>query len=212
MSMIRKIADKVSNYNRQRKYNFFVYYFKPTIYSKILDVGASEKEYTENANILEKKYPYPENITVLGIDHYIEFCKKYPKVKTVTYEGEGFPFKDKEFDICWCNAVIEHVGNRDKQERFLKNIQRVAKMSFVTTPNRYFPFEVHTRIFLLYYLPKGLFDKILNKIGKSWATEDYMHLLGLRDIKKLLRNCGINEYKITKNKVLGFTIDYVIMF
>ena len=125
---------------------------------------------------------------------------------------ERFPFKDKEFDICWCNAVVEHVDNRDKQERFLKNIQRVAKMSFVTTPNRYFPFEVHTRIFLLYYLPKGLFDKILNKIGKSWATGNYMHLLGLRDIKKLLRKCGINEYKITKNKVLGFTIDYVIMF
>ena len=85
-------------------------------------------------------------------------------------------------------------------------------MSFVTTPNRYFPFEVHTRIFLLHYVHKGLFDKILNKIGKSWATGNYMHLLGLRGIKKLLRKCGINEYRIPKNKVLGFTIDYVIMF
>ena len=51
---MRKIADKVSNYNRQRKYNFFVNYFESTIYSKRLDVGASENEYTENANTLEK--------------------------------------------------------------------------------------------------------------------------------------------------------------
>ena len=119
---------------------------------------------------------------------------------------ERFPFKDKEFDICWCNAVIEYVGNCDKQERFLKEIQRVAKMSFVTTPNRYFPFEVHTRIFLIHYVHTR------DYLTKSWATGNYMHLLGLRDIKKLLRKCGINEYKIPKNKVLGFTIDYVITF
>ena len=67
MSVIRKIADKFSNYNRQRKYNFFVNYFEPTIYSKILDVGASEREYTENANILEKKYPYMESNKIVDI-------------------------------------------------------------------------------------------------------------------------------------------------
>ena len=196
MSIIGKIANKVSNYNRERKYNLFVDCYKPTGLLKILDVGASEREYTKNANILEKKYPYPENITVLGVDNYIEFCQKHPKVRTITYGGGEFPFKDKEFDVCWCNAVIEHVGNRDRQEFFLKEIQRTARTSFITTPNRYFPFEVHTKIFLLHYLPKELFDKILSKLGKSWATGNYMHLLGLRDIKKLLKKCGINKYKI----------------
>ncbi len=120
------------------------------------------------------------------IDEFEEFSKRYPKVNTVVYKGDKFPFKDKEFDICWCNAVLEHVGERSRQEKFLKEVRRVAKSSFVTTPNRYFPVELHTRIPLLHYLPKGIFDIILKRVGKKWATENYMYLLSLKDIKKLL--------------------------
>ena len=85
---MRKIADKVSNYNRRKKYNFFANYFESTIYSKRLDVGASENEYTENANILEKNIHIVKISPFWGVDHYIEFCKKYPKVKTITYGGK----------------------------------------------------------------------------------------------------------------------------
>lgn len=212
MMGIAKIATNFSNHNRLRKYNFFIDYFKPTINTMILDVGAAEIEYQENANMLEKKYPYPENITVLGLDDYKEFSKRYPKVKTITYKGSIFPFKDKEFDICWCNAVIEHVGDINEQKNFLKEINRVCKIAFVTTPNRYFPFEVHTKIFLLHFLPKRIFDKILIKTGKSWASGNYMHLLSLNIIKKLLAECGIEKCRIIKNKILGFTVDFMIVF
>ena len=207
-----KIANKFSSYNRLRKYNSFIDYFKPEIKTKIIDVGASEKECLEKANILEKKYPYSENITVLGIDNFKEFPKRYPKVKIATYKGDVFPFKDKEFDICWSNAVLEHVGNFDKQEKFLKEICRVAKTAFITTPNRYFPFEVHTRIFLLHYLPKKLFNKILIKLGKDWKFSDRIHLLGLQDIITLLRRCNIKKSKIIKNRILGFVVDFIIIF
>jgi len=211
MVNILTIADRFSNSNRLRKYNFFISYFKPTINTQILDVGPSEREYLENANIIEKRYSYPENITVLGIEDFEQFSKRYPKVKIVKYKGDIFPFRDKEFDICWCNAVIEHVGNRDKQEKFLKEIYRVSKTAFITTPNRYFPLEVHTKIPLLHYLPKKVFDKLLIKMGKSWAAGDRMHLFGLRDIKMLLRKCNVNTYKIVKNRILGFVVDFVMI-
>ena len=209
---ILEIASCFSDYNRSRKYKLFIDQFKPIADTKILDVGASEKEYQKNANILEKKYLYPNNITVLGVDNYKEFNKRYPKVKTVTYKGDIFPFNDKEFDICWCNAVIEHSGGRSAQERLLWEIHRVAKTAFITTPNRYFPIEVHTRIPLLHYLPKQYFDKVLNRIGKSWATGNYMHLFSLSEIKRLLERCNIANYKIIKNKIFGFTVDFVIVF
>jgi len=211
-NLLKKIANKFSDYNRIRKYKTFIDYFKPKINTKIIDVGASEGEYQENANIIEKRYSYPENIIVLGIDNFKEFPKRYPKVKIVIYGGDVFPFKDKNFDICWCNAVIEHVGNTYKQEKFLKEICRVSKKAFITTPNRYFPFEVHSRIFLFHYLPKRVFDKLLIKLGKSWVTGDYMYLLRLKDIKKLLLKCNINKYKIIKNRILGFVVDFVIIF
>jgi len=212
MTVINKIAYKISDYNRTKKYDFFMNRFKPGVSTKILDVGAGETEYQKEANILEKKYPYQESITVLGIENFKEFFKRYPKVKVVKYPGRKFPFADSEFDICWCNAVIEHVGDKTCQKEFLSEIRRVAKSAFVTTPNRLFPFETHTRIFLLHFLPKRFFDFILVKMGKSWATGNHLNLLSLRDIKKMLEECNITEYKIVKRKILCFTINFEIIF
>ncbi len=206
------IANSLRNRNRLRKYNFFLQYFEPDANIRILDVGASEKEYQEAGNILEKKYPYPECITVLGVDEYSEFQRRYPKVKTIIYDGGRFPLRDKQFGICWCSAVIEHVGDINAQIKFLSEMARVARKVFFTTPNRYFPFEVHTRLFLLHWLPKAIFDKILKKTGKTWASGNYMHLLGLKDVKTLLYRCGINKYKIIKNRIFGFVVDFMIVF
>lgn len=209
---IEELAFRVSDYNRIRKYQFFMRCFKPGPQTSILDVGASEKEYQENANIIEKRYPYPDRITVLGVDEYMDFNRRYPGVRIVKYDGVKFPFADKEFDICWCNAVLEHVGPRDKQMLFLREIRRVSKTAFVTTPNRLFPFEIHTRFFLLHYLPKKYFDIILKKLGKGWAADNYMHLLAKRDVIRLLKDCGISEYRIFANRIMGLAVDYIIIF
>lgn len=205
------IAHKISAYNRRRKWNTFLKIIRPTHYATILDVGFTENEYSETDNFLEKNYPYPHNITALGIDTPKIFSERYPQIKTVKYDGGKFPFDDKEFDICWSNAVIEHVGNRDKQMLFLKEIRRVAKTAFITTPNKYFPVEVHTSTPLLHFLPKKIFDMYLLLIGKKWATDDYMNLLSYKDIRKLLKKAEINNYKIIRNRLL-FTLDFVVIF
>ena len=211
MGKIKGIVNKAGDKNRLRKLNLFLSSFNPTKSTKILDVGASEKEYRESANILEKKYSHTENITVLGVDEYEDFCSRYPKVNVNVYDGGKFPFDNNEFDLVWCNAVIEHVGDERKQEYFIKEMTRVAGRVFFTTPNKYFPFELHTKILLLHFLPKRIFDRILNLLGKTWASGEYMHLLSLRDIKMLLENCGILDYKIIKNRCLGFVVDFVVI-
>lgn len=210
--MIERLAVRASTFNRQRKYLLFTETFKPDASTKILDVGAAEDEYPELANLLEKVYPYPENITALGVDEYMTFCRRYPKVKPVTYRPGRFPFDDHAFDVCWSNAVIEHVGPRHKQIEFIREIRRVSKRAFVTTPNRYFPVEAHTRIFFLHYLPKPTFDRLLVRLGKSFACGDYMHLLGIRDAKALMKDSGIDQYRIVQNKLLGLTMDFVMIF
>jgi SAM-dependent methyltransferase len=205
------ITHKISAYNRRRKWNTFLEIIKPSHYTTILDVGFAENEYSETDNFLEKNYPYPHNITALGINTPKIFLERYPRIKAVKYDGGKFPFGDKEFDICWSNAVIEHVGNREKQLMFLEEIKRVAKIAFITTPNKHFPFEVHTRTPLLHFLPKKCFDKYLFFIGKTWAAGDYMNLLSYKDIRKLLKKAEINNYEIIKNRLL-FTLDFVVIF
>ena len=205
------IAYKISAVNRRRKWKIFLETIKPTLKLRILDVGFTENEYSETDNFLEKNYPYPQNITALGIDTPKKFRERYPQVKAVKYDGNKFPFDDRTFDVCWSNAVLEHVGNRDKQTMFLKEIKRVAKVAFITTPNKYFPVEVHTRTPLLHFLSKKLFDKYLSLIGKTWAAGNYMNLLSYKDIRKLLKEAGINNYDIIKNRLL-FTLDFVVIF
>lgn len=180
--------------------------------TRVLDVGYSNKEYSDTDNFIEKHYPYPHMLTALGIDEPTKFRQRYPYVKVVKYDGTNFPFDDKSFDICWSNAVIEHVGNRNHQLLFVKEIKRVAKMAFITTPNKHFPIEAHTRTPLLHFLPKPSFDRYLRMVGKNWATGNYMNLLSLKDIKSILNDANITEFKIIKNEFLVFTLTFIIVF
>lgn len=229
------IAYKVSAWNRQRKWQLFLSEIQPIAQNTILDVGFSEEEYSDTDNFLEKHYPYQEQITALCLetpDLYLNARKdsqlqipedailskrkqsstRYPQLKVVTYDGKIFPFPDKAFDVCWSNAVLEHVGDEEAQILFLKEINRVAKCAFVTTPNRYFPIEVHTRTALLHFLPKKMFDRYLHSVGKGWAADEYMYLSSIWDLHRLLRAAGINKYRIIKNRLLSFVLDFVIIF
>lgn len=207
---MNKLINKIGDQNRERKYELFLKLFKPDSTTKILDAGASEKEYRATSNHLEKKYPHPENITILGVDNYKDFPLRYPEVNIVKYKGGIFPFKDKAFDICWSNAVIEHVGDQSKQELFLKEILRVSKRAFITTPNRFFILESHTKVLFFHYLPRDIFNKILSWTGNSYPGH-LIHLLGLKDVKYLFDKNNISNYKIIKNKIFGLTIDFVMV-
>jgi SAM-dependent methyltransferase len=209
--MIRKLALKIARKNRSYKYDFFIEKYKPTSATKILDVGVIDKEENASDNYLEKNYPFPENITALGIESLYNFHKRYPKVNTVAYGGGTFPFKDKIFDIVFSSAVIEHVGNYDLQVNFLREIYRCGSRAFLTTPNRFFPIEVHTLVPVLHWLPKKQFDFCLTTIGKGANAGDYMHLLSYKVLLNLLKEAGILNYLVMKNKIIGMTMDFIIM-
>lgn len=205
------LAYHISAWNRRRKWRLFQAHIPVTRATTILDIGFSDEEYSETDNFLEKQYPYPEQITALGIDAPKKFSLRYPNVKAVQYDGNHFPFPNKTFDVCWSNAVIEHVGGREAQLLFLKEMCRVGTHVFFTTPNRCFPFEIHTRTFLLHFFPKTWFDAYLRFVGKPWATGQYMHLLDEADLRSLLAQAGVEQYRLIKNRLLGFTLDFVVI-
>ena len=155
------MISRISAFNRARKFNYFLERIKPLPTDSILDVGFNDVEYSDVDNYLEKHYPYQSRITALEIGGNEHFSKRYSEVKVVLYDGKIFPFEDKSFDIGWSNAVIEHVCNQDAQLLFIKELFRTCKQVYFTTPNRYFPVELHTRIPLLHWLPKPVFDSIL---------------------------------------------------
>jgi hypothetical protein len=90
--------------------------------------------------------------------------------------------------------------------------KRVSKRAFITTPNRFFPIEPHTRTPLLHYLSKKIFDEYLDFMGKGWAARDYMYLLSRSELSTLCVDAGIPDYKIINNRLAGFTLDFVVLF
>ena len=77
-----------------------------------------------------------------------------PGIAYVQGDACALPFADGAFDVVHSNAVIEHVGGRDRQEAFVREALRVGRRVFLTTPNRWFPIEVHTRLPLVHWLPE----------------------------------------------------------
>jgi hypothetical protein len=79
--------------------------------------------------------------------------------------------------------VVEHVGDVERQRQFVSEALRVGRRVFVTTPNRWFPIEVHTRLPLVHWLPKEQADRAYELTGKGWARDN--HLLGPSGLRAL---------------------------
>ena len=208
--MIRPLKNVLMRKSRERKYQQFLQLIEPNKESKILDVGVADKEYSPVDNYLEKRYPFPHNITALSIFPLTEFQGRYPQVESVSYQGGRFPYRDKEFDIVFSNAVIEHVGGFEKQLFFLKEIDRVGYQFFFTTPAREFPIEMHTNYPFIHWFSKKKFNIVVSLLGKEWASGNYMNLLKKKEIEKLVKLADIRTFKILVHKAGPFPLHYVV--
>ena len=183
-----RLVDAVSMRSRRRKLELFLDELQPTANTSVLDVGADERAFGEGdgcgtLNFFEEHYPWPERITALGVHDGAGFRARYPTIGYVQGDACALPFADGEFDIIFSNAVIEHVGGRDRQRQLVAEALRVGRRAFITTPNRRFPIEVHTRLPLVHWLPDAAAHRVYNGVGKSFATE--IHLLSKRSFEKL---------------------------
>lgn len=214
MNPVETLANAISKRSRAKKWAQFLALMTPGPDDRLIDVGVNTVEYSESDNYLERHYAYPKNITAVGVEtDFTEFKARYPEVTAVTSDGTRLPFENDSFDIACSNAVIEHVGGHEKQVAFLRELYRVGQRGYMTTPNRLFPIEVHTRIPLLHILlSKQGFDRIATALGKGWAAGDYMHLLSGNELRAIAAEAGIEHYELIPNRLLGFTMTFTFVW
>jgi SAM-dependent methyltransferase len=180
---MRRVATRVALRAREKMFAQFVRYVPFDGRSSVVDIGVTPDRELADSNFFERLYRYPANITATSIEDASFLEEQYPGLRFIQTPGDALPFGDREFSIAFSSAVVEHVGDRDAQRRFIAELTRVSSRFFVTTPNRWFPLEVHTFLPLMHWLPQRAHQHILRLLHVPfWASTDNLNLLSANDL------------------------------
>ncbi len=198
-SFYRRILRDYSRRSRLGKFELFQSVFEPQPEDRILDIGADPQLFSRYT--FEDFYPHQERITGGSIDFEMvrEARKCYPKAQYAIFDGCELPFPDKSFDIVFSNAVIEHIVGAERQQQFAREAMRVGKSWFITTPNYWFPLEVHYLLPFMQFLPPGA-RRIYSRISPNAAIKGNLidlALLSARDLRRILPTSEIAKMRVT---------------
>ncbi len=217
MGMIRKYADNtshnsLSNKFRRKRFEIFKSLIKDLPKPvKILDVGGTINFWIrmgftpgDDADITLFNAE-PENVQDTGF----KFIKGDAKDLSA--------FRDNEFDIVFSNSVIEHVGNFSGQKKMADEVLRTGRLSFVQTPNYYFPYEPHFLFPFFQFLPHSLKILMLKKFNLGWykkagnnsEAESILNSVKLLNAKELRSLFPHSE--MIREKFFFMTKSYIII-
>jgi len=198
---------------RSDLYAAFVRELSPGPATTILDVGVSVVEDDPAvSNLLERLHPWPERITMLGIHEGAFLERQHPGARYVRYQpGDPFPFPDQAFDVCYCNAVLEHVGDPAGRRAFLQELLRVGRRVYLTTPNRWYPLDFHKMIPLLHWLPQTWYRRLLGLMGDDfYSRRENLDLLSRAELTRLLRELEV-PFRILGYRFLGPVSNWLVV-
>ena len=201
------LFSKLSYINRVQKLELFKKIICPTEQMRVLDVGAEINPEGDRGLQLIDSYPWKSKVFAINTSaEHIKLIKKhYPEIEAVVGDALDLPWPEKHFDVVYSNAVIEHVGDFKNQKKMATEIMRVGKRWFVTTPNRWFPFEFHMRLPFVTWLPGYGYlwaGRIIsyNHVSKKYMfgiKHDDLRLLTTQELKHCFPGSDIIKQRVT---------------
>jgi hypothetical protein len=180
-----RLSAPLTRRSRDRRFELFMDVMRPQPGDRLLDVGVTNTDW-RSGNFLESRYPWPGQITAVAPQAMPLFESAHPDVSFVQADGRNLPFPDKGFDIGFSNAVVEHVGSRAQQRRFVAEMVRTCKRVFICTPNAGSPVDPHTLLPFVHWLPRGPRNRVLRFTrNRRWAGEEMLNPLGASDLRRL---------------------------
>lgn len=117
--------------------------------TRVLDIGGTEF----NWSLLD----WQPDVTILNLSK----GEGSSSLKFIVADGCNTGLKDNDFDIVFSNSVIEHVGDKKRQQAFARECRRCGIGFYVQTPNKWFPIDPHTLMPFIHWLPKSLYLKLM---------------------------------------------------
>jgi SAM-dependent methyltransferase len=156
--VLPRLAEPFAQRARARRHARFLELVAPTAEMRIVDVGCGA---------IGLRGLAPE-LSVTGVDRVPR--PGYPGPFVQADATERLPFADGEFDLAYCNSVIEHVAAA-RRPAFAAELRRVARGWYVQTPARSFPIEPHSLLPGAQWLPVAL-RRIYWRLGATGAWEE----------------------------------------
>lgn len=169
---------------------------------RILDVGGSEEAWQ---NIWDPRLD-SSSITLLNLEPK-RVSGRFPMTAVVGDVRNLTRFNDREFDLCFSNSLIEHLGTWADQLRAAGEMRRIARGYFVQTPYRYFPVEPHYQVPFWAHLPIRMRTVLHQQFDLGWMqaqrdqaiarTEvEQIRLLTMTEMQKLFPDAELRREKI----------------
>ena len=189
MTVMRRCAYAFGHWNRERKAQFAIRFAKRAQVRTVLLVGVDgNSNGFRSMNMVERRLAAAiPDVVASGLAPHADGWDTY-----VQANGLSLPFADDSFDLVYANAVIEHVGSLEDQQRFIQELDRVGRSWVVTTPNRWFPVEAH-------------YHTVLSHWRNDWCPRGTVtRLLGRRDLEALLTDGQVRGWPILSPTLTAF--------
>jgi len=198
-SYFKRLLREFSHRSRTKKFELLQKIFRARPEDRVLDIGASGEVFLRYT--FEDVYPYPQRVIAGGSEasEVASARRHYPRCTYAVFDGCALPFPSKSFDLVFSNAVIEHILGPGRQEQFAREIMRVGKNWFVTSPNYWYPFESHYHLPFIQFLPRRA-QRTYNRwlgthIPKGQVQE--LALLSAREMRQLFPSSRVVRVRVT---------------
>lgn len=202
---------RISGHFRRRRMTRFAQELAIGAATRVLDIGGTPECWD--------LMPARPRVTLLNTPRAAE---EVGAARWVAGDGRALPFRDGAFDVVFSNSVIEHVGDRESQARFAREVARVGRAYWVQTPNRWFPVEQHLLTPLVHWLPRRWQRAIVPRFTvwsllvrvtpdrKRFFLEHYLtevRLLGAGELRGLFPGA-----RVIQERFLGCTKSLVALY
>ncbi|MCD6194941.1 class I SAM-dependent methyltransferase [bacterium] len=207
------MVDSVGKRFRQRRFNLFLRLVSQLdLPLRILDIGGTQRFWED------MRFKSQKGVEVVLFNPFSQ-PSTLPNFSTIEGDARDLScFKDKEFDVVFSNATLEHIGSFSDQKKVANEIRRVGKRYFIQVPSYWFPLEPHFLLPGFQFLPKRI-QKILvsnfslGRFSKSSSLKEAEEIINsIRLLKFSEMRLLFPEAKILVERFLFWPKSYLACF
>jgi hypothetical protein len=206
--------DKIINRKRVEMVNLIKKKIDICKINDLLDIGTTEDVTANSSNIFCKMFDFIKIHKSISNQKITNKRFQSSLEKSITSDFNEEMINDFKSDLVISSATIEHVGDFDNQVAKIRNmIQLSKKYVVISTPNRFYPIEFHTKLPFIHWLPKNIFRKALLFLNmKYFADQNNLNLLSKSELKEILNifSDRIN-FKIYNIRFLGLISNFLVI-